>query len=133
MAYATIDDYKKRFGEPADKARCEQLLQDASTLIDAFTGKAEEGFEGKFPPAYTVVCCEVAHRAIATPAELLGVNNYTKSAVGYSETFGYSNPNGDLFLSSTQKRMLGVGKARIGALRPEVHRSACPPESEVWR
>lgn len=47
-ALASVDDYKARYGEPADSARTEVLLQDASDLmLAAFEDRIGEYTEGR--------------------------------------------------------------------------------------
>lgn len=47
-ALASVDDYKARYGEPADEARTGVLLQDASDLmLAAFEDRIGEYTEGR--------------------------------------------------------------------------------------
>ena len=41
-----------------------------------------------------------------------GVSQHTETAGSYSESISYSNPAGDLYLTSAEKKSLGVGCQR---------------------
>lgn len=121
--FATIDDYEARFGDvPAqEQATVEQRLSDASVMMAAAMQAAGIDYEGALPPlsdALVVVCCNVAHRTLQASADAYGVTQYSQGAGGYSESFTYANPSGDMYMTKAEKRMLGIGGARIGCTYP---------------
>lgn len=116
MAYATADDVEERFRtlDADEKARCAVLLDDAAVIIDQYAPDASQDVK-------KVVSCRMLMRAIGdgdTAAAPIGASQGTMSALGYSQswTFG-SGSNGELYLSSAEKRMLGVGN-RIAFYSP---------------
>lgn len=121
--FATIEDYEARFGDvPAqEQPAVEQRLSDASVMMAVSMQASGVDYEGAKPPlsdALVVVCCNVAHRAVQASADAYGVTQYSQGAGGYSESFTYANPSGDMYMTKAEKRMLGVGGARIGCTYP---------------
>ena len=64
--------------------------------------------EGLDPDLVADVVCEMVKSASAS-AGGVGVESATRGAGPYSETFKFSNPVGDLFLTKKQRRLLGCG------------------------
>ena len=117
MAYATIDDVQARLTTSltADQERvCSNLLDDVAVLIDSVAPNATA--EQK-----NVVSCSVVVRAIntSTSSVPIGATQGSMSALGYSQswTVGSGGAVGELYLSRTEKRILGVGN-RIGSYTP---------------
>lgn len=116
MAYATFADIEARtartFSEK-DQSVCEALLEDAAALIDATGTKAAA--ETK-----KVVSCRMVIRAIGDGVTdvPVGATQGSMSALGYSQSWTISNGStGELYLSKTEKAMLGLGNA-IGSYSP---------------
>ena len=110
MAYATIDDIRSRMTAElsADQERlCAKLLADVAVLIDAVAPKATSDQK-------RVVSCSVVVRAITTTGAdntvPVGATQGSMSALGYSQswTVGGGGAVGELYLSRTEKRILGV-------------------------
>lgn len=119
MAYATIDDIRSRMTAElsADQERlCAKLLADVAVLIDAVAPKATSDQK-------RVVSCSVVVRAITTTGAdntvPVGATQGSMSALGYSQswTVGGGGAVGELYLSRTEKRILGVGNS-IGSHSP---------------
>ncbi len=118
--FATVEDYEARQGPlPAeDRARCEALLADASAAMRsrfrAFHGtRYDEGVNESFDDNATAVCVAVAARALSVPESLSGVTQYSQTAGPYSASATYSNPSGDLYLTKTDLRALGLVGTRL--------------------
>lgn len=60
------------------------------------------------PDVAADVVCEMVKAASATPGGV-GVDSVQAGAGPFQQTFRYSNPSGDLYLSKKQKRLLGCG------------------------
>lgn len=116
-AYATLDDYEARYGETDQPERVKVLLEDASALIDALPGFTLRPDDLTQAANLTRVTCSVAHRSM-TSGDLDGVTQYSQTAVGYSAQLTYANPSGDLYITSQEKRSLGIGAGRIGQTDP---------------
>lgn len=116
-AYATLDDYEARYGETDQPERVTVLLDDASALIDSQPGFSYDPTDITQAANLKRVTCSVAHRSM-TSGDLDGVTQYQQSAVGYSAQLTYANPSGDLYITSQEKRSLGLGAGRVGQTDP---------------
>ncbi|WP_455136342.1 Gp19/Gp15/Gp42 family protein [Thermophilibacter sp.] len=116
-AYATLDDYEARYGETDQPERVKVLLDDASALIDSQPGFAFRPEDETQRSNLKRVTCSIAHRSM-TSGDLDGVTQYSQNAVGYSAQLTYANPSGDLYITSQEKRSLGIGAGRIGETDP---------------
>jgi len=117
MAYAGITDVKARIARTLSEEEekiCETLLEDAAVLVDSYNQEAK--MEAK-----KVVSCRMVIRAIGdgeTSDIPIGATQGSMSALGYSQSWTLANgATGELYLSKTEKKMLGVGN-RIGSYSP---------------
>ena len=117
MAYATFEDVQKRLLRllsEDEKKVCEELLCDASILIDTYNENAKE-------EAKKVVSCRMVIRAIGSgdiETTPIGATQGSMSALGYSQSWTISNGSvGQLYLDKTDKKYLGCG-SKIGAGSP---------------
>lgn len=120
MYYATIEDIEVRNKVTFSHDQylyCETLIEDASTIIDAYNKNASEDVK-------RVVCCNMVSRLVAndfgqnTFGQVpVGTTQSTVSALGYSQTWTMANGSGELYLSKTDKKLLGAGN-RIGFTNP---------------
>lgn len=66
------------------------------------------------------VTCEVVRRAISARrvADGMPVTQFTETATPYSNSYIFSNANGDLYLSKQEKKLLGLlgGKAAFAPM-----------------
>ena len=130
MAYATINDVQARLTRDLsadEKTVCAALLDDAAILIDAAAPSA--GADAK-----KVVSCRMVIRAIGdggatgTP---MGASQGSMSGLGYSQswTIGSGGSVGELYLSKTDRILLGSGNA-VGSYSP-VQELVPPPPAEA--
>lgn len=117
MAYATVNDVQARTTKTLTDAQiviCESLLDDVAVLIDSVAPSASDEVK-------LVVSCSVVVRALGSQTEIgipLGATQGSASALGYSQSWTVGNGAvGELYLSRTEKRMLGVGNS-IGSYSP---------------
>lgn len=117
MAYATAEDVQRRMVKPLSDVQtnvCIELLEDASVLIDAVAPTASE-------EAKKAVSCSMVIRALGSQGEVgvpVGATQGSASALGYSQSWTIANGStGELYLSRTEKRLLGVGNS-IGSYSP---------------
>ena len=117
-AYATVEDVQGRMLNTMtedQEAICENLLDDAAVMIDAVALNASAD-------AKKVVSCRMVIRAMNVAEDVpVGASQGSMSALGYSQswTMGTNASVGELYLSSQDKKTLGVGNA-IGASDPLV-------------
>lgn len=122
-AFASVEDYTKRYGDVADSDRVEVILSDASdAMLNAYEsswGEAyQEGAHEQFDRSATAVRCAIAHRSLSVPAGFEGASQYSQTAGSYNASITFSNPTGDIYLSKTELKRLGLYGQRIGAVMP---------------
>ena len=117
--YASVEEYEARYGIVADEQALEECLEDATALIASYVeaaGVDVDAMGEDYPDRLMRVCRQVAHRSIdggdggAVP---FGVSQASQSAGGYSLSYSFSNPHGDIFLTASERRMLGLGGFRF--------------------
>ena len=64
--------------------------------------------------------CNSVERAYSKPTDFLGVTDITESAGPYSQNLKLTNPNGDIYFTKDEKRMLGICGSKIGTINPEI-------------
>lgn len=124
-AFASVEDYASRHGQPQDPARVAALLDDASAcLLAAYrrdTGEEwAEGASPTFDRAACGVCCSMAARALSTPTGFEGASQYTQTAGPYTASVTYANPTADLYMTKNDLRRLGLTGGRVWSVRPMV-------------
>ena len=115
MAYATTSDVQARMTRTMSTDEisvCSSLLDDAAVLIDAYNANAQTA-------AKKVVSCNMVIRAMGELNDVpIGATQGSLSALGYSQSWTLSNGStGELYVSKTDKKLLGVGNA-IGSYSP---------------
>lgn len=118
MAYATVEDVQARMTRTLsadEQSVCFVMLDDVAVLIDSYNYGAD-------PDAKMVVSCRMVIRAIGDGGDIgvpMGATQGSMSALGYSQswTIGSSGAVGELYLSKTDKKMLGAGNS-IGSYSP---------------
>lgn len=105
--YASVGDVEKRYRKSLtedEKVLCETLLEDVALLIDAYSKNAST-------EAKALASCTAVIRALGSGEEAVpfGATQGTVSALGYSQTWslGSSGSVGELYLSKTDKKLLG--------------------------
>lgn len=117
MSYATAEDVQRRMVKHLSDDQmdvCAALLDDAGVLIDAIAPNASD-------EAKATVSCSMVIRAMGSQGDLTvptGATQGSASALGYSQSWTFGNgATGELYLSRTEKRLLGVGN-KIGSYSP---------------
>ena len=118
MAYAEVFDLEYRWHELTEdeQARAEVLLEDASAYIDSLVDADKCNHD-----VLKIVCCIMVQRAmVATDANALGITQQSMTAGPYTQSWTYSNPSGDFFLTKLEKKLLGISPGYIGSIRPMI-------------
>lgn len=117
--YASVEDVQSRLGRSMterESTMCPALLEDAALLIDACRSAASE-------QAKKTVSCRMVVRALGDggggSGVPMGASQGSMSALGYTQswTMGSGGTTGELYLSKTDKLMLGGGNT-IGSYSP---------------
>ena len=122
VQFATAEDYEARYGAAGDPCAA-ALLKDASdALHSAYAARYgepwREGAHPVFDASAEAVCCAVAHRAMLAPAGMEGASQYTQAAGSYSASVTLANPGGDIYLTRSDLKRLGLLGCRIGSIHP---------------
>lgn len=117
MAYATVQDVEDRMTRllSADEERvCENYLDDAAVIIDAYNEQASSDSK-------KVVSCRMVIRALGDgdSSVPMGATQGSMSGLGYSQSWTISSGGtvGEVYLSKLEKKLLGLGD-RIGSYSP---------------
>ena len=119
MAFADVSDLESRWRElsTGEEARANVLLGDASAMLSALVEVDNSDYEQS--QLLKMVCCDMVIRAMsATAADAFGVSQTSMTAGPYTQSFSYSNPSGDMYLTRLEKRLLGITTSYIGSIRP---------------
>ena len=116
--FATVEQYEARYGAVDNEAQLETLLSDASAFI-----ASQAGFSAPTSDVGTAnlvrVTCAVVHRSLMS-GSWAGLSNVSQSADGYSASATIYNPGGDLFLTSQEKKSLGIGGSRVFSVQAAI-------------
>lgn len=118
MAYATYQDVQARMARTlsaSEQTLCTTLLDDAGVMIDATNTKADNDTK-------KIVSCRMVIRAIGSGNNTdipIGATQGSMSGLGYTQswTMGTGTSVGELYISSSEKKMLGLGN-QIGSYSP---------------
>lgn len=115
MAYAGVSDVEARWHQLStdEEARANVLIDDASAILDALVEVDDS--DDRQSELLRTVCCSMVIRAMsATAADSYGATQMSMTAGVYSQSWTYSNPTGDLYVTRLEKKLLGIGAGRIG-------------------
>ena len=117
MAYATVSEvqaYMARTMDSSEQTRCGTLLDGAALIIDSYNANADSEVK-------KYVSCQMVVRVMGDSPDVavpIGATQGSMSALGYSQSWTIGGGStGELYLSKTEKRMLGVGNS-IGSYSP---------------
>mgnify|MGYP003313527634 CR=1 FL=1 len=67
------------------------------------------------------VCCNMVIRAMsATEVDSYGASGMSMTAGPYTQSWTYSNPTGDMYITKFEKRLLGITSGYIDSIRPKI-------------
>lgn len=112
MVYATVADLEDRWRTLTsdEQSRAEVLLGDAAVRLDVLCPPSVPPTVSELA-ARMIVSCEMVKRAMATPGGVagIGVTSVQAGAGPFQETQQFSNPTGDLYLTKSDRALLGCG------------------------
>lgn len=121
--FADVDEFVKRDIPSSDQTWVEGKIDEAEALIETYVGDVEDWITvdpAKREPKIILVTCRMVDRVIKNPDGLA-----TESDGDYSYGRFGSLASGEVYLSRSDLRMLGVGlRRRFGSIRLHL-----PPES----
>lgn len=125
-AYATVDDLANRWRELTadEQTRAETMLEDAAVVLRAaLSHHAIEIDPDDEDQArlLTYISCSMVQRALSVSDDLMGVKQYTQTAGSYSGSYTYANSTGDIYLTTSELKWLGIKNQGMGQIRAEIH------------
>lgn len=120
MAFATVDDLEARWRPltAAEQDRAEILLDDAGVFLSALV--AVDPVDEEQAAILKMVSCSMVQRVMSADVDTVGVSQTSMTAGSYTQSFTYSNPSGDFYLTAMEKRLLGIASSKLGTIRPKV-------------
>ena len=121
MAYATVADVLKLLPDlSADgQQKAETLLDYAANILDALVNV--DPTDEQQAALLSQVSVNMVVRAVsASMADAFGASNMSMTAGAYSQSWTYSNPSGDLYLTKLERQLLGISASYIGSVPAKV-------------
>lgn len=115
--FATLADLEARWHtlEPSLTQKAQTALDDATVMLLDELDRGNVNVASIRPATLTAVVCAMVIRKLTTDDDHLGVTNSQQTAGGFSESFTYSNPMGDLYLTTAERKRLGLRRQRAFA------------------
>lgn len=117
-AFAEVSDLEARWRPlaPDERLRAAVLLEDASVLLRAESPTIDARLASE-PPTLDagiprMIVCKMVQRAMQSGADAAAVSALQQTAGPFSQSVTYSNPSGELYLTKSERKMLGVGTQR---------------------
>lgn len=119
MGFAEVSDIEARWRElsTSEESRAAVLIDDASAMLKKLVDV--DVADTRQLELLKIVCCSMVIRAMsATESDSYGASNMSMTAGPYTQSWTYSNPTGDMYLTRQEKRLLGIASSVIGSIRP---------------
>lgn len=115
--FATLADLEARWHpiEPSLTRKAQTALDDATVMLLDELDRGGVSVANIRPATLTATVCAMVIRKLTTDDDHLGVTNSQQTAGGFSESFTYSNPMGDLYLTTAERKRLGLRRQRAFA------------------
>lgn len=116
MAFASYTDVEARWRALSsdEQAKATKLLEDAAIILKGRV--AVDAQDADQAAALNLVSCNMVIRALRVRAsDAFGVDKLSSTMGPFAQTEQYANPNGDLYITKGERRLLGIngGKGRV--------------------
>lgn len=117
--FASTDDYEARYGDVDDQDALKEVLMDATREIAAALDRASINYEDpeeEYAECLMQACRSMAYRAMDQgETEMpVGTTQYSQGAGDFSASYSFRNPYGEVYISKSERRLLGLDRARVG-------------------
>lgn len=121
MAFATVEDLEDRWREldSDEEAKATTLLDDASVMLSALV-EVDQGDASQAALLKIVSCSMVMRSMMASESDAYGVSQLDYGMGPFSQAAHFSNPNGDMYLTAQEKRLLGITGGYVLGVRPRI-------------
>lgn len=121
--FATVSDYETRYGDADDQDILQEILLDATREISAALDRAGIAYDEpdeRYRDRLMQACRSMAYRAMGQNDEDLpfGVTQYSEGAGDFSASVSFRNPYGEVYISKSERQLLGLGVPKIGFTYP---------------
>lgn len=119
MAFASIDDIEGRWRTLTadEQTRAHALLEDASAMLSARVNMAN--VDGDRVQLLKSVCCQMVIRAMTSgAADAFGIEEMSSTVGPFGQTAKFSNPSGELYITKSERKALGIGGGNGRILSP---------------
>lgn len=119
MAFATYEDVEGRWRTLTadEQARATTLLDDAATILTSMVVVDVE--DAQQAEALRLVSCNMVIRSmVASASSAFGVDELQATMGPFGQTAHFANPNGDMYLTKLDKKLLGIGGGKGRILHP---------------
>lgn len=119
MAYATVQDLEARWRDldSDEEAKAATLLDDASAMLAALV--CVDATDAQQAALLKIVSCSMVMRSMmASEGDAYGVSQLDYGMGPFSQAAHFANPNGDMYLTAQEKRLLGITGSYILGVRP---------------
>lgn len=118
MTIVNVDDLQKRYRTltAEELARADVLIEDAEAFI------AAQGVDLDEVPVEVLVpiVCSMVRRVIPQEGGGAAIDSEQITAGPFSQTYKFSNPTGDMYMTKAEKRMLGIRSQYLGTIAPKI-------------
>lgn len=122
--FASAEDLAARWRDlsPEEAKRAVVLLGDATAMLHGEFAKAGLTVDLKDEVQATnlkSVCCAMVKRAMDSSED--GAYKQASMTAGpYTQSWTPANPNGDMYITATEKKKLGLKRQRAGFIHPRI-------------
>lgn len=119
MAFATYEDVEGRWRTLTadEQAKVTTLLEDAATVLIGLV-TVDESDEKQADALKLVSCNMVIRSMVASASSAFGVDELSATMGPFGQTAHFSNPNGDMYLTKLEKKLLHIGSGKGRILHP---------------
>lgn len=119
--HASLDDLKALWpGGTLDESRAKAVLTLVSSAVDAICASEGVDVATVGEDVLRLVTCQAATRMLMASESGFGVTQESWGASPYSGSTSYANPTGDIYLTKTERQLLGIGAGWCGFVSPAV-------------
>lgn len=121
MAFATYEDIEARWRTLTadEQSKATTLLEDATTILYGLVRVDDSNVEQA--RALKMVCCSMVIRSmVASESSTFGVDELSATMGPFGQTAKFANPNGDLYLTKMERKLLSIGSGKGRILSPAI-------------
>lgn len=119
MAFATVEDLEARWHDldSDEEAKASTLLDDAEAMLSALVDV--DPTDEQQATLLKIVSCSMVIRSMqASESDAYGVSQLDYGMGPFSQAAHFANPNGDMYLTAQERRLLGITGSYILGVRP---------------